>query len=147
MVNAISELQDTFKRTLRALGASAYSSHVPETRFLASILEEGEVVLGVVFGHYKHPMANLRGRGALAATNYRILLIDKKPLFMRFEELGYAIVSGVTWATTGLYTSVTLETRAGNISIATYSTKSATTFTRAVEEKAIKVDPRLKIDT
>ena len=119
---------------LRKLGVSAYCLRLPEVSYLDSLLGNDEDVKGIVFGRYKHSLRALQGKGALVATDKRILLIDRKPLFNIYEEITYHIVNGISYARAGLGTSITLETRSGDMSLITYSPRCARGFVKAIED-------------
>lgn len=123
------DLQSTLKR----LGANLYDRHLPETRSLADLLMDNEVMEGIIYGNYSLTNNPAKGRGALVATNRRILFIDHKPLFQRTTEVTYDVVSGVARSSTGLFGMVTLSTRLGDITVSTRNQRSATTFVHAIE--------------
>ena len=119
--------------SLKQLGARRYNLHLPEVKYIVSILNDNEVVMGIAFGKYNHSFENLTGRGALVATNMRILLVDRKPLFDRYENIPYSIINGITYSHAPFGASIILETRAGDISILTFCTSCAKGFVKAVE--------------
>lgn len=137
--------QDDINDRLRRLGAVAYDIWLPETHSLPYILREGERIEGIVYGKYKQTSGGTlsEGRGALVVTNQRILLIDKKPLFLKYDELSRAIVTGVTYARAGIAATVILHTRAGDIHVRTMNKKCATTFVAAVENECFNGLDRL----
>lgn len=59
----------------------------PEIRELPKILMKDEIIAGAVNGRYK-------GGGAmLVATNYRLLLVDRKPLFLTTEDVRFDMIA------------------------------------------------------
>ena len=124
-------------QVLRSLGAVTYDLRLPETKLLSQILYDDERVVGIVWGQYHELAQNLSGRGALVATNKRVLLVDKKPFFVRSDQLMYAVVSGVTYSKVGVAGTVTLHTRMGDISRRTYNQQCAFHFVRAIERNII----------
>ena len=116
------------------LGISGYYLLLPEVKYIDSLLDKEEVVEGVIFGKYNHNLQNLKGRGVLLASNKRVLLVDKKPMFDRFEEINYRIVNGVSLTQAGKGTTVTLETASGDIKISTSNPLSAVKFVKAIEK-------------
>ena len=139
--------QDDIGRMLRKLGAVRYDFWLPETHVLPYILHPDEELKGIVYGHYQQNGSEpAEGRGALVATDRRILLIDKKPLFLKCDELRYAVISGVTYARVGPAGTVTLHTRAGDIHVRTLNNTCALLFVKAIEAQcfdanAIVPDP------
>ncbi len=126
-------VEEQLRDILHGLGAFKYETHFPEVTLLANLLQEGEIVKGVVFGRYKHFLEGLSGRGALIATNYRIILIDRKPVYMRYEELPYSIIAGVEDVSSGALASVILNTRIGDITMKSWNRKSIDYFVHSVE--------------
>lgn len=125
---------------LKSLGAVQYNLRLPETHCLPEIIHLDERLQGIVYGRYKqHPRygqeskAPSNGRGALVVTDKRVLFIDKKPLFLRCDEVPYDIISGVTYTKAGLIGTVTLRTRAGDFAIRTLNQRCATRFVEAIE--------------
>ena len=134
--------QKVINEDLRALGVDRYDFWLPETHTLPYIIQPLETIRGIVYGHYKHNgTVPAEGRGALVVTDSRILLIDKKPLFLKCDELAHHIVSGVTFTRVGPATTVTLNTRAGNIQVRTLNKKCAATFVSAIETLCFKQQP------
>jgi hypothetical protein len=128
----IREQRHRIEKELRAAGADTYDLLLPESRGLPLIIEEAETILGVVYGRYKmNP--KLHGRGILVATKHRLLFLDKKPLFIRCNEIPYVQVSGISYSQVGLGGTVTLNTRMGDITIRTYNHTCATTFVHSIE--------------
>lgn len=128
--------QDEIDRDLRKLGVVMYDFWLPETHTLPFIIHPNEKIKGIVYGRYKHNGTDpAQGRGALIATNQRVLLIDKKPLFLKCDELTYGVVSGATYSKVGLAGMITLHTRAGDIKVRTLNQKCAETFLEAIEAK------------
>ncbi len=118
---------------LRTLGAVTYDLWLPETRTLPMIIHPDERILGIVYGRYKKEEGNVVGRGVLVATNQRVILLDKKPLFVRCDEVGYGVISAITQSKVGVAGTIVLHTRMGTISIRTFNKKCAHNFMEAIE--------------
>ena len=116
------------------LGADRYDLILPETHALPNIIGLDEEVRGIVYGRYKQVGDIKAGRGALVATNRRVLLIDKKPLFSKFDEIIYPVISGVTLTRAGAGMTVTLHTRMGDIGVFTLNKLCAKNFVKAIED-------------
>ena len=135
-------VQQALHEELRKLGADRYDFWLPETHVLPYIIHPDEHIRGIVYGKYRHNgVEPSQGRGALVVTDGRILLIDKKPLFLKCDELAYRVVSGVTYTRVGLAGTVTLHTRAGDIHVRTFNQKCADTFVAAVEANCLSEQP------
>lgn len=74
-----------------------------EIKELANILAPGEKITHVVFGWYDN------GFGLLCCTEYRVLLIDKKPFFLKLEDLRYDKISEVKFLNRLLDASIILS--------------------------------------
>ncbi len=61
----------------------------PEIRELRNILHDGETIERAVTGRYHN------GFALLVATKMRLLLIDKKPLYLTVEDIRYDMISEV----------------------------------------------------
>jgi hypothetical protein len=126
------------KNGLRALGADGFDLLLPETHALVDIIHNDEVIVGIVYGRYKQNNAEqASGRGVLVATNHRLLLVDKKPVFLKCDELSYNVVSGVSYSKAGIAGTVTVHSRTGDISVRTYNAKCANIFVEAIEVRCL----------
>jgi hypothetical protein len=83
---------EVVRRQIKNLGASLPFWYNPEIRELPKIMREGEIIQLMVFGRYEG------GTALLCATNYRILLVDKKPMFLTVEDIRYDMVAEVDYA-------------------------------------------------
>jgi hypothetical protein len=124
--------------TLRQLGADTYNLWLPETHTLSQLIGPDESIEGVVYGRYRQTGGRPPGRGVLVATDRRVIFLDRKPLFMNANEISYDVMSGVTRANTGFITSITLSTRAVDISIRTFNARCAASFVSAIEAHIFK---------
>lgn len=64
----------------------------PEIKELRNILVPGEVIAQAVVGRYEN------GYALLVATNHRLLLIDKKPMFLTLEDLRFDMISEIDYS-------------------------------------------------
>ena len=125
---------------LRQLGADWYDMQLPETHVLPRVIHINERLVGVVYGRYKQkgrygqePKTLSLGRGALVVTDKRVLFIDRKPLWLRCDEIPRDIISGVTYNQAWPAATIALHTRAGDFSIRTFNLRCAGSFVEAVE--------------
>jgi hypothetical protein len=119
---------------LRGLGTDEYNLPLPETRYLAYLLHDDEVLLGVVFGTYEKGSAPYAGKGLLAVTDRRILLLDKKPLLIHYDNIEFDMVSGVEYERAVSTRVVTLNTRMGSVTFRTCNNHCAKQFVQVVED-------------
>ena len=118
---------------LKQLGAVAYDLWLPETQTLPLIIHPNERILGIVYGRYKQDEDRAAGRGALVATDSRVLLVDKKPLYIKCGEISYRVVSAITYTRVGFSGTITLHTRLGDITMHTLNQTCAHNFVEAIE--------------
>lgn len=83
---------EVVRRQIKNLAVSMPFWYNPELRELPRIMREGEIIQLMVFGRYEG------GTALLCATNYRILLVDKKPMFLTVEDIRYDMVAEVDYA-------------------------------------------------
>jgi hypothetical protein len=133
--SAIRKIAD-FKKDLQALGADQFDLMLPETYALLGIIQANENISGVVYKKYVlNNSEHSSGRGLLVATDRRIILVNKKPMFQKNDELSYSVVSGVNYSKAGIAGTVTVHSRTGDMSIRTYNSECANTFVKAIEEQ------------
>jgi hypothetical protein len=120
---------------LRQLGAVTYDIKLPETKAMLRTLKPGEEINGVIWGKYSRttPTEVIVGRGALIVTSERIILINKKPMFSKVDEIAYRVISGVSYTKAGIAGTVTLNTRVGDIQVRTLNKKCVDNFVRAID--------------
>jgi hypothetical protein len=133
----VSEPADELIATLRKLGAVKFNLLLPETKALASALKDGEKLRGIVYGRYRQDKDGLVSRGALVATDQRVILLNKKPLLFESDEITYRAISGADFSWVGLMGTVSLHTRMGDIHVRTFNKKCARIF---VDEIKINVN-------
>jgi len=121
------------KRRLTELGATRYDLLLPESHALINIIAPDEEINGIVYGRYKQIVDNKEGRGALVATNKRVLLLDKKPMFTNSDEIIYPVISGIRSTKTGAGMTITLHSRVGDIRISTLNSRCANGFIKAIK--------------
>ena len=127
---------ERIKAELRATGALAYDMLLPETYYLPTVIHPDEHIKGSVFGRYQ--TGKTTGRGALIATNQRVIFLDKKPLYVHYDELTFMIIGSVTYTHTAIIGYVTLHTRLGDFQLRTFNQKNAYNFFNYIEEQCLK---------
>lgn len=119
------------KHQLKKVGVSWVGLQLSETKHLAGILQEGEKINGAVYGH------NEIGFVMLAATNKRLMFIDKKPLFSNIDEITYDVVSGVSLSRAWPFSTLTLYSRVSNFVLKTWNKNSAQIFIDFIEDRCL----------
>lgn len=117
---------------LKDLGVGRYYMLWSETKQLPRILHDDEHLNGIVYGKCED------GYAVLAATDRRVLFIDKKPLFVKADEMTYDIVGGVSFGSMGPVSTITLHTRMGDYKMRTMNLKSAQYFVHYIEGRCLE---------
>ncbi|HSX16651.1 MAG TPA: PH domain-containing protein [Patescibacteria group bacterium] len=76
----------------------------PEVRELANILMQDEIIAGCVNGRYEG------GFALLCVTNHRMLLVDKKPMFLTLEDIRFDMISEIDYSAHLLDATVHIQT-------------------------------------
>lgn len=116
---------------LRDLDVGILGRRTAECRYLPTILHDDEHLMGVACGHHNGSSV------LLAATDRRVIFIDKKPFFIHADELTFDIVGGVSYGQAGLFATVTLHSRIGDYVIKTLNTKAAAHFIDYIETRCL----------
>ena len=123
---------DRINAELIRRGASRYNLWLPETRYLAYLIHDDEHILGSTYGRYKG------GRGAIVATNQRVIFIDKKPWYTHVDEITFAIIGGITYSRGVIFGHVILHTRLGDFDVTTMNHKNASNFVDYIETQCLQ---------
>lgn len=136
--------EDELRTTLRSLGAFWFETRLPEVLLICNLLQENETIEAFIFGKYRHFLQDINGRGALIATNFRILLVDRKPMYLRYEEFPYQVLSGCELTPSGTLSTLALETRIGDISIRSWNKRCVSDFCKTIDSYITKDVGELK---
>lgn len=117
---------------LRLLGASWYGQTMMEARYLPRIIHPDEHLEGVVYGW--QPI----GIVMMVATDRRLLFIDKKPLYVRDDEISYMSVRGVSHAYKLFFMTVILHTQVDDFVVKTFNYKCVAGFVKAIERHGLE---------
>lgn len=123
---------DRIRQELKAAGAVLYDLWLPESKSLPFMIDEDEHIKGVVYGHYAD------GTGALVATDKRVIFIDKKFLFVKFDDITFDVISAVSHNYVGPYGTVTLHTRVGDYKLRTFNLRAANKFCGYINKRCIE---------
>jgi hypothetical protein len=83
---------DYVEDQLKRVGCNYHFWCRPEIKELRNILVPGEVIAQAVIGRYEN------GFALLVATNHRLLLVDKKPMFLTLEDLRFDMISEIDYS-------------------------------------------------
>lgn len=122
---------ERIKRELLTVGMWRFGLNRPETRYLPKVIHLDEYIGGVAYGQQEE------GSVLLAATDRRVIFLDKKPFFVNQEEVTYDVVSGVNFYSVGPYTTIRLHTRVRDFVVHTFNKRSAEQFVRYVETRRL----------
>lgn len=120
------------KQELRAVGLARYELWSSEARYLPHIIHPDEHIGGVVFGYHEGSLT------MMVATDRRIILLDKKPLFVNKDELRYEMIGGVRFTHAGIGTTVTLRSRIEDYLIVTFNKIAAERFVTFIEARSLE---------
>jgi len=82
----------TVESQLKRAGSTFQMWGRAEVRELCNVLMENEEIQACLNGHYEG------GFAMLCSTNQRILLVDKKPMFLTLEDLRYDMISEIQFS-------------------------------------------------
>lgn len=134
------------KHHLRELGLNHYDFALPETHALPYVVHPDEEIEGIVFGRYRLEIPHLTGRGALVATANRVVLVDKKPMYIKSDELVYGAINGTSYSRVGLAGTVVLHTKIGDIKLRSMNRKCSQYFVEAIEKNLARYRGNLPLD-
>jgi hypothetical protein len=83
---------DYVEQQLKKIGCNFRFWGRPEIRELRNILVEGEVIAQCVNGLYEG------GFALLVVTDHRLLLVDKKPMFLTLEDIRFDMIAEIDYS-------------------------------------------------
>ena len=92
------------ERQLKAIGFRPGGWGRAEIKELEQVIEPGETIMYCVNGHYEN------GFALLCVTDHRVLLIDKKPLYLTLEDINYDMISEIDFDARLFDSSVKIHT-------------------------------------
>lgn len=119
---------------LNNLGVGPWAWWHSEVRRLPALIEPDEHIGGVTYGYQGFNFV------LLVATDRRVIFLDSKPLFTDEEEVGYDVVSGISYDHL-IFTTITLHTRVKDYRLLTFNTRCAQGFRHYIEQRALERMP------
>lgn len=119
------------REQLRRIGADYRFWGVSELRELPKILFDNEIIQHVTNGRYSG------GFATMCATDHRVLLIDKKPLYLTLEDIRYDMVSDVMFNHRLLNASLILGTIRDSISFIGFNKTKLRLMTNYIQERVM----------
>jgi hypothetical protein len=104
-----------------------------ECRELPKVLFANETILFALNGRYEN------GFALLVATDERLLLIDKKPLFLCFEDMRYEMISEVDYIQQLLTAQLSLRTPGRNLRFTSFRPDKVRALTTYIQERVTEV--------
>lgn len=127
------------KRELRKAGVGWFGLLKFGLRYLHRLIHEDEHIHGVVFGRYRETKhAPAWEEGTLVATNLRVLFVDRKPGYLRADDISYDVVSAVEASKAGPFSAVTLYTKMGEFTLRFTKSECAEKFVHYVEVRRLE---------
>lgn len=120
------------KSQLQRIGADFKFWGRAELRELPHIMFEGEELHHVLNGRYAG------GFATLVTTNQRVLLIDKKPLYLTLEDIRYDMISDIMFNHRLLDASVSLSTMNKEINFIAYNSSKLRNLIGFVQQKVLE---------
>lgn len=105
-----------------------------EIRELANVLVPGERLTHVVFGWYENSFA------LLCCTEHRVLLIDKRPFFLKLEDVRYDKISEIKFLNRLLDSSVILSYAGMKLEFRSWSQSALRKLTSYVQETIMRIN-------
>lgn len=97
---SLSQVEDQLKK----VGCNFRFWGRPEIRELCNILMPGEVIAQAINGRYEN------GFAMLVVTDHRLLLIDKKPMFLTLEDIRFDMIAEIDFSAQLLDSTVKIIT-------------------------------------
>jgi len=126
------------KRELLDAGATIYGLMKAESRYLPKILHNNEHIEAVIYGQHNASSA------MLAATDERIIYLDKKPMVEMFDEVSYEVVSGIEFDIHLFFASVVLHTPVKNYDFKFVNLRCAEKFARHIEKQRLEREQKVE---
>lgn len=105
----------------------------PEIRELATILLQDEIIEGAVNGRYEN------GFALLCITNHRLLLIDRKPMFLTLEDIRFDMVTEMDYSARLLDSTVHIITPNRKLSFTSWSQYRLRGIMNLLQQKVMEV--------
>lgn len=120
------------KRELLDAGVTLYGLAKSESRYLPKIIHDNEHIEAVIYGQHNSSSA------MMAATDERIIYLDKKPMIELFDEVSYEVVSGIGFDIHLFLATVVLHTPVKNYDFKFVNLHCAEKFARHIERQRLE---------
>lgn len=125
--------KERIREELIKAGMTPYGLSKFNTRFLPTLIKDGERIHAVVYGrHIEGPgFLNWVDR-MMVATNHRVISFNHKPGYTDHDVFTYDVVNGVDASVAGPFRAVTLDTRTGKVTLRFVNKRCSDTFIKYV---------------
>lgn len=123
----------TVQKQLKAIGASFTFFGKPEIDELPKIMVDGEVIQHIIFGRYEG------GYATLCATNFRILLVDKKILFLTVEDVRYDMIAELDYGHQFIGATIHIRSFSKDLKFQCYNKEKLRDFTNFVQQRVMEL--------
>jgi len=120
------------RRELVDAGATIYGLLKSESRYLPKVLHDSERIEAIIYG--QHNASSVM----IVATDQRIVVLDKKPMAVRFDEVSYEVVSGIGLKIGFFFADVVLHTAITNFELRFVNMRCAEKFVKHIEAERLK---------
>lgn len=138
-MNPTKEHAQRVDQELRQAGMSAINRMRFASRYLPHIIHQEEHIEAAINGRFRETSGLFSlEEGMLVATNFRLVFLDHKPGYTNMQEVGYDVITGVNFVTTGPFTAVTIQTKVGNFKLSYANPACVERFVHCIEDRRIE---------
>lgn len=120
------------RQELRDAGMSRYGMMMSESRYLPRVIHATEHIKAVIYGWQP------AGTVTLIATDHRILFLEKRPFYLRDDEVSYDSVRGFSYYHAGLGSTVILHTQVQDYPVRSFNKTAIQKFIDYVELRSFE---------
>lgn len=124
---SLSQIEDQLKQ----VGCNFHFWGRPEIRELANILIPGEVIAQAVNGQYEG------GFAMLVVTDHRLLLVDKKLLFLTVEDIRFDMIAQIDYSARLLNSTVRINTANRTLSFTAWNAARLRTLLNITQQRIL----------
>ena len=118
---------------LRRVGCNFRFFGRPEVRELANILLPDEIIAGCSNGRYEG------GFALLCVTNLRMLLVDKKPMFLTLEDIRFDMIAEIDFSARLLDSTLRVITPSRTLIFNAWSTTRLRTILNYTQQRVMEI--------
>lgn len=118
-------------RQLKAIGADFRFWGRAEANELEHIIMPGEQIAHCLNGHYEH------GFAMLCVTDHRVIVIDKKPLYLELEDIRYEMISELDFSQRLFDATLTVFTFSKTLKFTAFKMGSLRTASAYIQSRII----------